>query len=108
MGTFDRVTSQREDSHPGDGTRLSRDEADKVLALAGQIETDIDLRNDGSLTVGELASIVGEADLDPENARKAAAHLASSRGSRLVVQNPRKFLGTPTRIALEREVDGVL
>lgn len=102
------MTNEPDRSAAGDASRLSRDEADQVLALAGQLETSIDLRNDGALTVGELASIAGEAGLDPDNVRKAAARLASSRESRLAIQTPRRFLGAPTSLVSEREVEGVL
>lgn len=102
------MTSEPERFHSGDDSRLSRDEAEKVLDLAGQLETDIDLQNEGALTVGQLASIAGEAGLDPDNVRKAAAQLASSRESRVPVSPARRFLGAPTSITSERDDDGML
>ncbi len=78
------------------GSRYSTTDADLILARAAEL--DATTPTSGGLSLGGLQRIAGEVGIAPEHVARAALEVASPAGKLPV----HPFLGSPTRIVVER------
>jgi serine/threonine protein kinase len=88
----------------------SQAEVERIVARAAELEAQA-ATLDGSMTIGGVEKLAGEVGIAPEVVRRAAAAVSPVRDARAAVLEPPRdnfFLGGPTRLLIERTVEGEL
>ncbi|HEY2805836.1 MAG TPA: serine/threonine-protein kinase [Gemmatimonadales bacterium] len=91
--------------------RYSDGEVGEIIKRASEMEVSQPTLS-GSLTIGGIQQVAGEAGIDPAMVRAAAGEFGRGRGPTTSEQKPRTFgafvAGGPMRVTLERVVQGEL
>ncbi|HEV7993277.1 MAG TPA: hypothetical protein VGP25_15745 [Gemmatimonadaceae bacterium] len=85
--------------------RFSEKEVAKIIKRASELqEEEAPAESTNGMSLVELEQVAREAGLDPALVRRAATDL----DTRVTDQKPSPFVGAPTRLRLERTIDGEL
>ncbi|MGH7676023.1 MAG: hypothetical protein ACREMV_12195, partial [Gemmatimonadales bacterium] len=90
--------------------RYSGDEVEEIVRRASEIEATSPTAG-GALTIGGVEALAAEVGIAPEVVRAAASSLGPTAGATAAAPEPVRanpWIGGPTRIAIERIVDGEL
>lgn len=93
------------DPTPPPGRRFNEKEVAKIIKRASELqEEEAPAESSSGMSLAELEQVAREAGLDPALVRRAATDL----DTRITDQQPSPFVGAPTRLRLERTIDGEL